>query len=182
MALGSRRNTSRFADNVVVRIAGYNLGSVSTIHGMYKFGGDKKMAGKRLFTFGTKSTTVRFSNTETSLRRLCTSKNQYHRYHLLCRRLGSPRCRCTTSALCWQADVQRSLDVDDLLESFLNEYYGERPAQRIAKYIKLIETAFQTANHSVDFTGRLMDKLEARYTGTVRRQSRRTCPHLNCSS
>ena len=71
-----------------------------------------------------------------------------------------------------------SLDIHDLAESFLNEYYGERAAQKIGKYIQLMEAAFQTANHSVDFTGRPMDKLEARYTGTVRPMSCSICYHI----
>jgi hypothetical protein len=61
-----------------------------------------------------------------------------------------------------------SLSVDELVESFLHEYYGGGvSAQKVGEYIKLISTAFQTANRSLDFTGRPMDPLEARYLGTV---------------
>ena len=60
-----------------------------------------------------------------------------------------------------------SLDVEHLLTEFLNEYYGGgQVAANVKKYITLISAAFAEANHSLDFTGRVMDPLEARYLGS----------------
>eukprot|EP01043_Picozoa_sp_COSAG02_P000987 COSAG02_NODE_20_length_53673_cov_86.864841_22_plen_582_part_00 len=180
----------RFADNVVVRIAGYNLGSVSLYH--------PRNAQNLAVTKGwlQHAKTVYVWNEVNNGQILPHGDVLAQALHLKeLASLGVTGYFAEGSALpgadmhdlrvflAGRLTFNASLDVDDLLESFLNEYYGERPAQRIAKYIKLIETAFQTGNHSVDFTGRPMDKLEARYTGAVRLQSRCTCctcPHLNC--
>jgi hypothetical protein len=60
-----------------------------------------------------------------------------------------------------------TLDIDKLLADFLDIYYGGgETTKNIGKYIKLISAAFATANHSIDFTGKMMDPLEARYLGS----------------
>lgn len=59
-----------------------------------------------------------------------------------------------------------SLDIDALVADFLETYYGGGAAAAcVEKYIKLMSTAFQTGNRSVDFTGRVMDPMESRWCG-----------------
>ena len=51
-----------------------------------------------------------------------------------------------------------TLDIDHLIADFLDNYYGGgEAAAKIDAYIKLIDTAFLTANASVDFTGRALN-------------------------
>ena len=60
-----------------------------------------------------------------------------------------------------------TLDIEKLLAEFLDNYYGGgEVAKKVGKYIKLISAAFATANHSIDFTGKVMEPLEARYLGS----------------
>ena len=55
------------------------------------------------------------------------------------------------------------MEIDTLVAEFLETYYGGgAAAASVVKYIKLISTAFETGNRSVDFTGRVMDTLEAK--------------------
>jgi hypothetical protein len=63
-----------------------------------------------------------------------------------------------------------SLDVDELLQEFVETFYGGgAAAKRVGEYIRLISTAYATANTSVDFTGRAwsggVNGLEERYCG-----------------
>ena len=48
-----------------------------------------------------------------------------------------------------------TLDIDQLVSGFLETYYGGgAAAAKVGKYIRLISSAFQTHNRSVDFAGR----------------------------
>ena len=51
-----------------------------------------------------------------------------------------------------------TLDIDHLVAEFLETYYGGgTAATNVGEYIKLIDTAFQKGNRSVDFRGRILD-------------------------
>jgi hypothetical protein len=59
-----------------------------------------------------------------------------------------------------------TLDIDHLVAEFLENYYGGgTAAANVGKYIKLIDTAFQKGNHSVDFRGRILDAKDAHKLG-----------------
>jgi len=50
-----------------------------------------------------------------------------------------------------------TLDIDHLVAEFLENYYGGgAAAAKVGQYIKLMTTAFQKGNRSVDFTGRIL--------------------------
>ena len=50
-----------------------------------------------------------------------------------------------------------TLEIDHLVAEFLENYYGGgTAAAKIGKYIKLMTTAYQKGNRSVDFTGRIL--------------------------
>ena len=59
-----------------------------------------------------------------------------------------------------------SLDITTLVKEFLVTYYGGgAAAAKVHQYITLMATAFASGNRSVDFTGRVMDPLEAKHNG-----------------
>eukprot|EP01044_Picomonas_judraskeda_P027543 COSAG03_NODE_8792_length_771_cov_1.154762_2_plen_194_part_01 len=59
-----------------------------------------------------------------------------------------------------------SLDADKLLTEFTETYYGGGVAStNVEAYIKLMNASFATCNRSVDFAGRAMDSQFAGHTG-----------------
>ena len=55
-----------------------------------------------------------------------------------------------------------TLDIETLVAEFLETYYGGgAAAASVGKYIKLMDTALQTGNSSVDFTGRVVGDAKA---------------------
>lgn len=171
-----------FADNVVVRIAGYNLGFVS----LYHPDNAQNLAVTQGWLRHAKTVYVwNEVNNGDILPHGDVTAQALHLKELAA--LGVTGYFAEGSAipgsdmhdlrvyLAGRLTFNASLDIDMLVEGFLDEYYGGGvPAQKVGKYIKLISAAFQTANRSVDFTGRPMDPLEARYLGTVRPPPPRT--------
>ncbi len=164
-----------FADNVIVRIAGYNLGFVS----LYHPDNAQNLAVTKGWLQHAKTVYVwNEVNNGQILPHGDVTAQALHLKELAA--LGVTGYFAEGSAipgadmhdlrvfLAGRLTFNASLSVDELVESFLHEYYGGGvSAQKVGEYIKLISTAFQTANRSLDFTGRPMDPLEARYLGTV---------------
>ena len=59
-----------------------------------------------------------------------------------------------------------TLDIDNLVTEFLENYYGGgAAAKKVAEYIKLIDTAHLTGNKSVEFDGRVLDRKDVHKLG-----------------
>jgi hypothetical protein len=59
-----------------------------------------------------------------------------------------------------------TLDIDTLVEEFLETYYGGGAvAAKVRSYIELIDAAHLAGNRSVDFAGRVLDRKDVKKLG-----------------
>eukprot|EP01051_Picozoa_sp_SAG22_P005699 SAG22_NODE_347_length_11873_cov_15.313997_3_plen_1456_part_00 len=167
----------KFADNIIVRIAGFNMGHVS-LHAPAN--ADKlslvqewMKVAKTVYVWDGISEDVILPHGDYTAQALHIKELAQlgvTGYFAEASSLPGSDMNDLRAFMAGRMVFDPSLDVDELLREFLETYYGGgAAAHSVGKYTKLISTAYATANTSVDFTGQAwsggVNGLEKRYCG-----------------